>query len=123
METLESVIELLLEALKDLSEEELDMFKSTLHPFYQLEHSSSKSMQWKAKYIPFDLLDEADMQGTVCLMVQYCGQQSVEMTKESLKKMKRTDLVQRLSDSSSRPKSKTIKTRHVYNICSLLFTF
>ncbi|XP_036929631.1 uncharacterized protein LOC119005785 isoform X13 [Acanthopagrus latus] len=106
VETLESVIELLLEALKDLSEEELDMFKSTLHPFYLLEHSSSKSMQWKAKYIPFDLLDKADMQGTVCLMVQYCGQQSVEMTKESLKKMKRTDLVQRLSDSSSRPKKK-----------------
>ena len=123
METLESVIELLLETLKDLSEAELKMFRWNLRPVHHKGHSFFRVRQQKAKYIRFDLLDKADMQGTVCLMVQYCGQQSVEMTKESLKKMKRTDLVQRLSDSSSRPKSKTIKTRHVYNICSLLFTF
>ena len=120
---MESVIELLLKALKDFTKAELKTFKSTLRPGYQQGHSSVRSMQQKAKYIPFDLLDKADMQGTVCLMVQYCGQQSVEMTKESLKKMKRTDLVQRLSDSSSRPKSKRIKTRHVDSTCPFLLTF
>ncbi|KAM8734420.1 uncharacterized protein AB9X84_023224 isoform 2-T2 [Acanthopagrus schlegelii] len=104
VETMESVIELLLKALKDFTKAELKTFKSTLRPVYQQGHSSVRSMQQKAKYIP--LLDKADMQGTVCLMVQYYGQQSVEVTKESLKKMKRTDLVQRLSDSSSRPKKK-----------------
>ncbi|XP_036929634.1 uncharacterized protein LOC119005785 isoform X16 [Acanthopagrus latus] len=104
VETMESVIELLLKALKDFTKAELKTFKSTLHPIYHEGHSSVRSMQQKAKYIP--LLDIADMQGTVCLMVQYYGQQSVEVTKESLKKMKRTNLVQRLSDSSSRPKKK-----------------
>ena len=118
---MESVIELLLKALKDFTKAELKTFKSTLHPIYHEGHSSVRSMQQKAKYIP--LLDIADMQGTVCLMVQYYGQQSVEVTKESLKKMKRTNLVQRLSDSSSRPKSKTVKTRHVDSTCPFLLTF
>ena len=120
---MESLIELLLEALKDLSKAELKKFKSTLRPVYFKGHSSFTLMQQKAKYLPFYLLDKTDMQGTVCLMGQSYGQQSVEMTKESLKMMERTDLVQRLSDSSSRPKSKTIKTSHVYNICPLHFTF
>ena len=110
---MESVIELLLEALKDLSEAELKEFKSTLCPVYLLGDS----------FVQLFNLDIADMQGTVCLMVQYYGQQSVEMTKEILKEMKRTDLVQRLKDSSSPPKSKTVKTRHVYNLCHLLLTF
>ena len=120
---MESVIELLLETLKDLSEAELKMFKWNLHPIYAHAASSVESVQQETKCIPFDLLNIADMQGTMCLMVQYCGQQSVERAKEILKEMKRTDLVQRLSDSSSRPKSKTIKTRHVYDLCHLILTF
>ena len=120
---MESVIELLLEALKDLSETELEMFKWNLCPLELQGASSVESVQRKAKYIPSDLLSIVDMQGTMCLMVQSYGQQSVERAREILKKMKRTDLVQRLSDSSSRPKSKTIKTRHIYNVCPLLFTF
>ena len=40
------------------------------------------------------------------LMVEICGQQSVEVTMEVLKKMNRTDLVQRLSDTSSGSKGK-----------------
>ncbi|XP_030251031.1 uncharacterized protein LOC115568093 [Sparus aurata] len=111
VETMESVIELLLETLKDLSEAELERFKSTLCQVYQQGHSSVQSIRQNAKQIPLNLLDKADMQDTVCLMVQYCGQQSVEMTKESLKKMKRTDLVQRLPDSSSRPKKKLQSTQ------------
>ncbi|KAM8735552.1 uncharacterized protein AB9X84_023968 [Acanthopagrus schlegelii] len=106
VETLESAIELLLETLKDLSEAELKMFRWNLRPVHHKGHSFFRVRQQKAKYIRFDRLNKADMQGTVCLMVQYCGQQSVEVTRESLKKMKRTDLVQRLSDSSSRPKKK-----------------
>ncbi|KAM8734422.1 uncharacterized protein AB9X84_023225 isoform 2-T2 [Acanthopagrus schlegelii] len=106
VEMMESVIELLLEALKDLSEAELKEFKTTLCLVYLFGDSFVQLMQQRVKYIPLDPLDKADMQGTVCLMVQYYGQQSVEMTKESLKMMKRTDLVQRLTDSSSRPKKK-----------------
>ena len=120
---MESVIELLLKALTDFTKAELKMFKSNLRPVYDLGHSSVKSMQQKAKCIPFDQLDKADKQDTVYLMVQYCGQQSVEMTKEIFNMMERTDLVQRLSDSRSRPKSKTIKTRIVYSLCHFLLTF
>ncbi|XP_073340772.1 uncharacterized protein [Pagrus major] len=109
---MESVIELLSETLTDLSKAELETFKITLHLVYHKGHSSVLLMQQKAKNIPLGLLDKADKQGTVCLMVEYYGQQSVERAKEILKTMKRTDLVQRLSDSSSRPKKKLSVDEH-----------
>ncbi|XP_073341133.1 uncharacterized protein [Pagrus major] len=112
VEMMESVIELLLEALKDLSKAELKRFKSNLCPVYLQGASPVKLVQQKAKYIPSGLLDIADMQGTVCLMVQSYGQQSVERAKEILKTMKRTDLVQRLSDSSSGSKEKLSVDEH-----------
>ncbi|XP_050931905.1 uncharacterized protein LOC108899588 isoform X2 [Lates calcarifer] len=92
-ETMTSVIELLLETLADLSDKEIKDFKQILLsqiPF----HRSYSDSQWR-------LLVVADLQDTVLLMVQNYGQQSVEETKTVLRKMKRTDLVQRLSDSSS----------------------
>ncbi|XP_037642053.1 uncharacterized protein LOC119497753 isoform X6 [Sebastes umbrosus] len=95
VETMASVIELLLETLKDLSDEELERFKVVL-----------RKTDFPRRYIPWWQLEITDMQDVVFLMVLTDGQQSVERTKEILKTMKRTDLVQRLSDSSSGPKKK-----------------
>ncbi len=100
-----SVTELLLETLADLSDRDLERFKEVL-----LIHHWSH-FYWCLSEYKWMLLETADMQDTVFLMVLACGQQTVEKTKEVLEMMGRTDLVQRLSDSSSGPKSKTIKTK------------
>ncbi|XP_078027616.1 uncharacterized protein LOC117265273 isoform X9 [Epinephelus lanceolatus] len=91
VETIASVIELLLETLAGLSVGELREFKTVLS-----QNHLHGRFYWRQL--------RTDMQDTVFLMVQIDGQQSVETTKEVLKKMKRTDLVQRLSDSSKRTK-------------------
>ena len=102
-----SVIELLLETLADLSDGEIEDFKQVLR---------SPSYLYKPYIvIPWMLLMMADMQDTVLFMVQTFGQQSVKKTKDILIQMNRRDLVQRLSDSSSGPKSKTIKTKTYSN--------
>ena len=95
-----SVIELLLETLKHLSGRNFEEFKEDL----------PRSINFRTRHSVFQLkqlMETADMQDTVFLMVQHYGHKSVKMTKEVLQKMKRTDLVQRLSDSSSGPESKT----------------
>ncbi|XP_074508767.1 uncharacterized protein LOC141778417 [Sebastes fasciatus] len=102
VETMASVIELLLETLKDLSDKELGMFKDALRQTYFVRRYI---LQWQ--------LEITDMQDAVFLMVLTDGQQSVERTKELLKTMNRTDLVQRLSDSSSGPKKKHSVDEHL----------
>lgn len=97
-----SVIELLLETLTDLSVGEFERFKYFLNQTDLHRHFLD---------IPCWLLIMGDMQDTVFLMVQIYGQQSAEKIKEVLKRMDRTDLVQRLSDTCSGAKSKTIKTK------------
>ncbi|XP_059195278.1 uncharacterized protein LOC131976321 isoform X2 [Centropristis striata] len=98
VDTMASVIELLLETLAALREDELENFKLILSQETDLtERISSSSLM---------LLEIMHMQDMVFLLVQTEGQQSVETTKKVLKKMKRTDLVQRLSDRSSPPKEK-----------------
>ncbi|XP_049903289.1 uncharacterized protein LOC126392119 isoform X18 [Epinephelus moara] len=105
VEAISSVIELLLETLAGLSDWELEEFKSfLLSQTCIYEHFSN--IQWR-------LLRTADMQDTVFSMVQNDGQQSVETTKEVLEKMKRTDLVQMLSDSSSGSKKKHSVDEHL----------
>ncbi|XP_073341134.1 uncharacterized protein [Pagrus major] len=103
VETMQSVAALLLETLKDLSDAEFKRFKghltSALEPGI---YSASRLIQQAAADIPM-LLAIADMQDTVCLMVHNYGQKSLNTTKEILEEMERTDLVRRLSDSSSRP--------------------
>ncbi|XP_041798417.1 uncharacterized protein LOC121610402 isoform X2 [Chelmon rostratus] len=96
VETMASVIELLLETLADLSYEELEMVRHSLSQFCLLRHHSD---------IPWRLLTPTDMKNVVFLMVQIHGQISLVKTVEVLK-MKRTDLVQRLSHSSSGAKKK-----------------
>ncbi|XP_037642068.1 uncharacterized protein LOC119497756 isoform X2 [Sebastes umbrosus] len=102
VKTMASVIELLLETMKDLSDKELRRFKDALRQTY-----------FAKRYIPRWQLDMKDMQDTVFLMVLTDGQRSVEKTKEVIKTMKRTDLVQRLSDSSSGPKKKHSVDEHL----------
>ncbi|XP_071325390.1 uncharacterized protein [Trachinotus anak] len=100
-----SVIELLLETLADLGDTEIEDFKLFL--LRQIcYHKPYSNITWR-------LLSMADLQDTVYLMVQTYGQQSVEKTKEILNKMTRTDLVQRLSDSRSRPKRKHSVDEHL----------
>nr|XP_033495561.1 uncharacterized protein LOC117265273 isoform X1 [Epinephelus lanceolatus] len=100
VETIASVIELLLETLAGLSVRELRKFKTVLS-----QNHLHGRFYWRQL--------RTDMQDTVFLMVQIDGQQSVETTKEVLKKMKRTDLVQRLSDSSKRTKKKHSVDEHL----------
>ncbi|XP_075962761.1 uncharacterized protein LOC142965619 isoform X2 [Anarhichas minor] len=98
VETMASVIELLLETLAGLSDEELKMFKYVLWSQTDFSRHSSD-----IQLMLFRVTDKQDM---VFLMVLNYGQQSVNKTMEVLKKMNRTDLVQRLSHSSSGPKKK-----------------
>nr|XP_046255938.1 uncharacterized protein LOC124065000 isoform X2 [Scatophagus argus] len=97
VENMASVTELLLEPLKDLSDGELVKFKGAL---LHKMHFRRFDMYKDHSDYPL-MLEQRDVQDTVFLLVQSCGRQSVETVKEVLKKMKRTDLVQRLSDSSS----------------------
>ncbi|XP_039974219.1 uncharacterized protein LOC120784446 isoform X2 [Xiphias gladius] len=97
-ETMASVIELLLETLADLSDREIKKFNLRLKRQTQGHKPHSD--------VPLKVLEVGGVRGTVFFMVQTFGQQSVERAKEILKKMKRNDLVQRLSDSSSGPTKK-----------------
>ncbi|XP_059195847.1 uncharacterized protein LOC131976713 isoform X2 [Centropristis striata] len=98
VDTMASVIELLLETLAALTDDELENFKLILLRETDFdERLSSRSLM---------LPEIKHRHDIVFLLVQTDGQQSVETTEEVLKKMKRTDLVQRLSDRSSAPKEK-----------------
>ena len=100
---MESVIELLLETLKHLRVAELKRFNHILlsQPEF-LRHCLSTSLKW---------LPKAHVQDTVFFMLQICGQKCLDKTEKILKTMKRTDLVRRLSNSSSGSKSETIKIK------------
>ena len=100
---MESVIELLVETLKDLSVAELKEFIGAL--------LSQPEFHRPFLSIPLKLLQTAHMQDTVFFMVQIRGQKCVKKTEDILEKMKRTDLVQRLSERGSESKSKTIKIK------------
>ncbi|XP_039475830.1 uncharacterized protein LOC116320693 [Oreochromis aureus] len=93
VETMESLIELLLETLADLSDSELENFMEILE-----REGGSLS--------PTSLSDVQDVQDVVFLMVRTFGQQSVKKIVEVLKEMERTDLAQRLTDSSSEAQNK-----------------
>ncbi|XP_067456888.1 A-kinase anchor protein 9-like [Thunnus thynnus] len=98
VETMTSVIELLLETLADLNIRKLKNFKEVLRSHLRLTRQRFDIPRW--------LMKTTDMQDTVFFMVQAYGQQSVEMMKKVLKDMNRPDLVQRLSDCSSGLKKK-----------------
>ncbi|KAM6935594.1 uncharacterized protein PEZ65_005935, partial [Lycodopsis pacificus] len=103
VETMASVIELLLETLAGLSDEELKKFKDVL---WSQTHFHTTHFHRRSTDISLMLFEVTDEQDMVFLMVLIYGQQSVNKTMEFLKMMNRTDLVQMLSHSSSRPKKK-----------------
>ncbi|KAJ4931531.1 hypothetical protein JOQ06_025826 [Pogonophryne albipinna] len=98
VETTVSVIELLLETLKDLSDQDLYRFKMILSQILPDKDYLDISPSW---------LMMRDRQDMVFYLVQDHSQHRLlEMIPEAFEKMNRTDLVQRLSQSSSGPKKK-----------------
>ncbi|XP_034057097.1 uncharacterized protein LOC117536366 [Gymnodraco acuticeps] len=96
VETMASVIELLLETLKDLSDQDLESFKRVLNQILSDRGYPDISSRWHMM---------RDRQNMVFYLVQDHSQHRLlEMTTEAFEKMNRTDLVQRLSQSSSGPK-------------------
>ena len=109
---MESVVEQLLETLKYLSDVELKRFQNALAPLSNAARYQCLGLfRAAAKRNPLIRLGTTDTKTIVLCMMQAYSLQSVEKTKKVLKEMERTDLVQRLSDRSSRPESKTIKTK------------
>lgn len=93
------VKQILLAILHDLNKKDLMKFKWLLQ--LTLFEKSLQQISWSH----LECADQADI---VDLMVKIGGQQSVEVTKEVLMDMNRTDLVERLSHTS---KGKTKKTK------------
>ncbi|KAF3839498.1 hypothetical protein F7725_018215 [Dissostichus mawsoni] len=87
VETMASVIELLLETLKDLTDQELQRFQRVL----LIEIQSDKGYP-----------DISPSQHRL-----------LEMTTEAFERMNRTDLVERLSQSSSGPKTTMLAVKHL----------
>ncbi|XP_061573959.1 uncharacterized protein LOC133440652 [Cololabis saira] len=90
VEALESATRLLLETLDLLGDEDKEHFKKALSKTHQRRSDSFHI-----------LLELTDLQDKVLLMVYTYGSRSVEKITEVLKKMKKTELVQRLTDGSS----------------------
>uniref|UniRef100_A0A3B3WQM1 FIIND domain-containing protein n=1 Tax=Poecilia mexicana TaxID=48701 RepID=A0A3B3WQM1_9TELE len=93
VEAMESVIELLLETVGDLSEEE-QMFFITL-------------LGQSQRDVADRLLAVKELLPAVLVMVQMFGQRSVQMTRQVLKRMRRTDLLPDIS-ASRRPQAKKL---------------
>lgn len=92
---MESDMELLMETLADLRRPDLEKFKMKLRQIRPHQH-----------YLEFQMLETADQQDLVVLMVETLGSQPVEEIMEILMEIKREDLVEKLSDRSSTLKSK-----------------
>ena len=90
-----------MEILNDLSKKQLKKFKNILQS--TVSQKNLPDISWMFNY-------RADI---VNQMVHTHGQQSVELTREVLTDMKRTDLLQMLSKPSSGLKGKTEKTKSV----------
>lgn len=86
-----TVIELL-ETLEDLTDKELKTFK-----WYLQQPDFLKNLVT----IPKSQLENADRPDTVDVMVQTYSHLCVEVAKRVLKRMRRNDLVERLSDNNN----------------------
>jgi len=90
---------LLVETLNQLSPDQFDEFKSLI------ETKKGSFL------IPWRQLKAADTQDVVQLLDETYGPKCVEVSREALMKMSRTDLVQRLSGVHSGAKGEATKTR------------
>lgn len=84
----------LLETLEDLADKELKTFK-----WYLQQDNFLKDLL----PIPKSRLENADRPDTVDLMVHTYSHQCVEVAKKVLKRMRRNDLVERLSNNNNNP--------------------
>ncbi|XP_070768759.1 uncharacterized protein [Enoplosus armatus] len=100
---------MLFETLMDLSFEELDEFKSVI----QLEEGFPRSSKSRLKV--------ANRQDIAELMVEVYGERCVELTNKVLKKMNRTDLVQRLSGTKEKQWPSLIQTVKTMAAKKMLF--
>ncbi|XP_041649583.1 uncharacterized protein LOC121513716 isoform X2 [Cheilinus undulatus] len=82
----------LLEILEELSSGELEKFKHVLQ-YTKMREGLPK--------MPRDQVETADKRQTAELMVEIYGQQCVEVTKDALEMINRTDLLEKLSESIS----------------------
>ncbi|KAI9526274.1 hypothetical protein NQZ68_041559 [Dissostichus eleginoides] len=98
VETMASVIELLQETLKDLSDQDLQSFQRVLKQILPDKGYPDISPRWHM------MRDRQDM--VFYLGRDHSQHRLLEMTTEAFERMNRTDLVQRLSQSSSGPKKK-----------------
>ncbi|KAL3980140.1 beta-galactoside alpha-2,6-sialyltransferase (sialyltransferase 2) [Sarotherodon galilaeus] len=98
-----AVKQLLLEALNDLRDSELEEFKRFLKSIFLWMSLSYKSQK---------LSQSSNRADVVNLMMDKLGQQSVEVTREVFMYMNRTDLVQKLSESSSASREKHSVDEH-----------
>lgn len=96
-----AVQQLLLEILNDLKDDELQNFQMFLR----------SEAFFRAK--PTSVLKDPGCRRTdiVDQMVETFGQQSVEVTREVLLHINRSDLAQRLPETSSGPESKTVEAK------------
>lgn len=92
----------LLESLEDLGDRELKNFKWYLQQADFLKDFPP---------IPKSRLEGADRPDTVDLMVQTYSHQCVEVAKKVLKRIKRNDLVESLSNPSPEPEGRSLKNR------------
>uniref|UniRef100_A0A4W6C6A7 Pyrin domain-containing protein n=1 Tax=Lates calcarifer TaxID=8187 RepID=A0A4W6C6A7_LATCA len=88
----------LLETLEDLGDRELKNFKWYLQQAEFLKDLPS---------IPKSQLEKADRPDTVDLMVQTYRHQCVEVAKRILKRIRRNDLVESLSNTGSGPEGQS----------------
>lgn len=95
--TMAAVKELLLETLMGLNSLDLANFKIFLNV---------TSFQKKIPQISWSNLKKANWKYTVNLMMTTYGQQCLEVTRDILMDMNRTDLLEKLSEKSSRAEGK-----------------
>lgn len=92
--------------LDELGDGEDEYFKEVLDKMHQWNHDICSTLHALT-----------DLQDKVLLMVHSYGRRSVEKISEVFKRMRRNDLVQKLTDgSSAASKSKKIKSK-VLNVC------
>uniref|UniRef100_G3PPE4 Pyrin domain-containing protein n=1 Tax=Gasterosteus aculeatus TaxID=69293 RepID=G3PPE4_GASAC len=87
--------------LKDLKEEDFEVFKWHLENDPSPEHLGS---------IPRSDLENKNRENTVDLMVQYYGKDSVQVAVEVLKEIQRNDLAEKLSKMNFNPTGKLLKS-------------
>ena len=87
--------QIVLETLKDLGQKEIEKIKWLLQSTYFQKSLPHKKCRLQSAYSANDLVD---------VMYETCGQQSVEVIKEVFMDMNRRDLVESLSEISSRLK-------------------